>query len=122
MQSVTMPSRTVRPREIDTGVSEERIEFDRPARQVLCAIERDLIVEQVGVIGAPRSQLEGERGVPPRLPSSVASRNRSLPPGPGAIPPEPVSRASRLRPPVRDPRRRGALDSYASDQFAHIRP
>lgn len=51
------PWRTMRRSEIDTGVSEARIVFDRPARQALCAVKRDLIIEQVGVIAAPGRQL-----------------------------------------------------------------
>jgi acyl-coenzyme A thioesterase PaaI-like protein len=52
MQSVTMPWRAVRHSEIETGVSEARIEFDRPARQALRAVARVLVVEQVAEIAA----------------------------------------------------------------------
>jgi hypothetical protein len=38
--------------EIDIGVGEARIEFDRSARQGLRAVVRALIVEQVGKIAA----------------------------------------------------------------------
>jgi len=47
-----MPWRTVRRSEIDTGASDARIEFDRPARQALRTVARVLIVEQVGEIVA----------------------------------------------------------------------
>jgi hypothetical protein len=47
-----MPLRTMRRGEIDTGASDARIEFDRPARQARRAVARALIVEQVAEIAA----------------------------------------------------------------------